>query len=354
MESIASFDAESRGLGPLGMFDLEQGCVPGASGVRGREKVVGGKQRQKEGGNVIEKVEESIQRQTEVGGGQGGAEDTQAAGLEPGEAGLTVAVTETVFTRVQEHSEVLPQGQGSETEAESQSVPKARSRIPVFWCPRCGADFNSLLGLVKHQRRHRNEPGVCRKRVPPPLPRGQRSHSVQDATPPQSSMPLTSRPSDRQRRPTKREHRCLECGRRFTQASSLLRHRRVHTGERPFTCQVCGKGFIQASDLVKHSRVHSGERAFWCPQCGKRFRQPETLAKHRKLVHRSEGTATSSQPPASGPAPGRYAQVVVECSDAPAPRRFPCLVCGRELNSSSSLLRHQRVCPSGQRLHLGL
>ncbi|XP_042200556.1 uncharacterized protein LOC103189828 [Callorhinchus milii] len=636
MESIASFDAESRGLGPLGMFDLEQGCVPGASGVRGREKVVGGKQRQKEGGNVIEKVEESIQRQTEVGGGQGGAEDTQAAGLEPGEAGLTVAVTETVFTRVQEHSEVLPQGQGSETEAESQSVPKARSRIPVFWCPRCGADFNSLLGLVKHQRRHRNEPGLqpapasacAHRRATLPMPgvwkrlhpglrprqtqpcalRGESilvpqcgksfrqpetlakhrklvhrregvaasgaagnlslhlnlpqdvlgtapssntryimeggnyltpktshwgnpgpcsqrdrlgareqgpdpSHWAKQQVSPVVEEPGTSQgvsglrdwvkqeecpvvgeevpsPSDgvtgshghvshlneevphlneevphlnekiphfyeevphlneevphlneevphlnedvpqpnedvphlnekipgpsgwgnplrnelvtgqffgiestdsfiaesqgleppgmldlgcvtgaggvrgrekaalnslRERVPSERRRfLCLECGRRFTQASSLLRHRRVHTGERPFTCQVCGKGFIQASDLVKHSRVHSGERAFWCPQCGKRFRQPETLAKHRKLVHRSEGTATSSQPPASGPAPGRYAQVVVECSDAPAPRRFPCLVCGRELNSSSSLLRHQRVCPSGQRLHLGL
>uniref|UniRef100_A0A4W3HQ34 Uncharacterized LOC103189828 n=1 Tax=Callorhinchus milii TaxID=7868 RepID=A0A4W3HQ34_CALMI len=92
--------------------------------------------------------------------------------------------------------------------------------------------------------------------------------------------------SPRERVPSERRRfLCLECGRRFTQASSLLRHRRVHTGERPFLCQVCGKGFIQASDLVKHSRVHSGERAFWCSQCGKSFRQPETLAKHPPSSH---------------------------------------------------------------------
>uniref|UniRef100_A0A4W3HK14 Uncharacterized LOC103189828 n=1 Tax=Callorhinchus milii TaxID=7868 RepID=A0A4W3HK14_CALMI len=200
-------------------------------------------------------------------------------------------------------------------EAESQAVPKARSRGPVFWCPQCGADFNSLLGLTG------------------------------------SSMPLSSRPNDRQRRPSKREHRCLECGRRFTQASSLLRHRRVHTGERPFPCQVCGKGFIQGSDLVKHSRVHSGERAFWCPQCGKRFRQPETLAKHRKLLHRGEGVAASPQEQAAGNLslplsllaslnlPQDLLGTAHSSQDVSGLQDW----CGRRFTQASSLLRHRRV-----------
>uniref|UniRef100_A0A8C7EHP5 C2H2-type domain-containing protein n=1 Tax=Nothoprocta perdicaria TaxID=30464 RepID=A0A8C7EHP5_NOTPE len=59
---------------------------------------------------------------------------------------------------------------------------------------------------------------------------------------------------------------CTHCGGSFTLAhhAALLRHQRLHTGERPFQCPACGKSFNEKSHLTKHYRIHTGERPFRC------------------------------------------------------------------------------------------
>ncbi|CAH2329455.1 oocyte zinc finger -like [Pelobates cultripes] len=51
---------------------------------------------------------------------------------------------------------------------------------------------------------------------------------------------------------------CSECEKCLKNHSSLVVHKRTHTGEKPFSCTECGKCFIRKSHLVVHKRTHTG------------------------------------------------------------------------------------------------
>lgn len=61
-------------------------------------------------------------------------------------------------------------------------------------------------------------------------------------------------------------------------------------GERPFRCdeENCGKTFTRNEELTRHKRIHSGLRPFPCNQCGKRFGRKDHLKKHTRthMQHR--------------------------------------------------------------------
>ncbi|XP_050697788.1 longitudinals lacking protein, isoforms H/M/V-like isoform X12 [Eriocheir sinensis] len=52
--------------------------------------------------------------------------------------------------------------------------------------------------------------------------------------------------------PTNSYYRCSYCAMTMTTKSSLVRHTRRHTGERPYPCGFCPYAALQKSDLVRH------------------------------------------------------------------------------------------------------
>lgn len=55
--------------------------------------------------------------------------------------------------------------------------------------------------------------------------------------------------------------RCPCVSRRFSRSDELSRHRRSHSGVKPYQCPVCEKKFARSDHLSKHIKVHRFPRS---------------------------------------------------------------------------------------------
>ncbi|AWP03541.1 putative Krueppel-like factor 15, partial [Scophthalmus maximus] len=46
----------------------------------------------------------------------------------------------------------------------------------------------------------------------------------------------------------------------FSRSDELSRHRRSHSGIKPYECSLCEKKFARSDHLSKHTKVHRGSR----------------------------------------------------------------------------------------------
>ena len=72
---------------------------------------------------------------------------------------------------------------------------------------------------------------------------------------------------------------CNICFKRCQSYANLIKHKRSHTGKKPFCCSICNRTFTIKSALKKHEHIHSKEK-FICPTCYRFFNSPARLRYH--------------------------------------------------------------------------
>ncbi|XP_054836428.1 transcriptional repressor CTCFL [Eublepharis macularius] len=83
-------------------------------------------------------------------------------------------------------------------------------------------------------------------------------------------------------------YKCSECDMAFVTSGELSRHRRYkHTLEKPFKCSFCNYCSVEASKLKRHIRSHTGERPYSCTLCAYASRDTYKLKRHM-VTHSGE------------------------------------------------------------------
>ncbi|XP_046411182.1 zinc finger protein 418 isoform X1 [Neodiprion pinetum] len=156
----------------------------------------------------------------------------------------------------------------------------------------------------------------------------------------------------------KRKSICDICSKSFRCQAHLNRHKRIHTGARPFICNICNMSFNQQEILTKHRETHDNKKQFQCANCHQSFRYKVSLQSHLVTFHTDTDSSSSSMLCNRGFSVVNTSSTCLECGKIFATkyklqrhcrshsgdRPYTCSYCNRTFSQTGNLKQHQVKC----------
>ncbi|XP_051576932.1 uncharacterized protein LOC127454042 [Myxocyprinus asiaticus] len=212
-------------------------------------------------------------------------------------------------------------------------------------CSDCGKVLPSIGDLLKHRLSHPNK-GLLKCpdcpmqfRFPVFLLRHvvvhERKRSVEQATS-QKVIPKEEIP--------KEEFKCAVCQKAFHDSKALSEHCLTHMpGPSASKCQFCKRNFSSRAVLIRHIRLHTGEKPFPCVRCGMHFHRQEALK-----LHQEKCTGVQNKPYKCSYCPQSFRfpnNLEFHERAHLAKTLFPCPKCGK-FYSKKKIKAHESLCNS--------
>ncbi|XP_054566116.1 zinc finger protein 473 isoform X2 [Eptesicus fuscus] len=137
-----------------------------------------------------------------------------------------------------------------------------------------------------------------------------------------------------------RPYKCSECGKSFSRSCHLIQHWiTTHMAEKPTGNQEYENSFNQISCLPVYPRTHTGYKSYVCNKCGKTFRNNTHLLRHQK-IHTGEKTRKSQD---SDHSSGLVSQLVKQQKTHKIHKSYKCNECGKSFSRTLHLIQHQKT-----------
>uniref|UniRef100_A0A673J7H1 Zinc finger protein Xfin-like n=1 Tax=Sinocyclocheilus rhinocerous TaxID=307959 RepID=A0A673J7H1_9TELE len=137
----------------------------------------------------------------------------------------------------------------------------------------------------------------------------------------------------------KEEFKCGLCQEAFIDSKALSEHCLTHMpGPSASKCQFCKRHFSSRTGLIRHIRLHTGEKPFPCLTCGRHFHRKEVLK-----LHQEKCTAEQPPPLQTSNAKQLQAEHGVDTSSKKTNKAYNCSYCPHSFRFPNNLKLHERA-----------